>query len=101
MKTLALLIIILFGQTLIAQETKTMTKKVEKTESEWKQILSPQEYLYCVKKVQTGLETMVIPNILKKAPIIVRPVTRNFLSQVLNMNLTAGGLLLTMPLKDQ
>ena len=44
MKTLALLIIILIGQTLIAQETTTMTKKVEKTESEWKQILRPQEY---------------------------------------------------------
>jgi len=44
MKTLALLILILLGQTVKAQETTTMTKKVEKTETEWKQILSPQEY---------------------------------------------------------
>ncbi len=44
MKTLALLIIILLGQTVKAQETSIMTKKVDKTETEWKQILSPQQY---------------------------------------------------------
>lgn len=44
MKTLALLILILLSQTVKAQETSTMTKKVDKTETEWKQILSPQEY---------------------------------------------------------
>jgi len=44
MKTLALFILILLVQTVSAQETSTMTKKVEKTETEWKQILSPQEY---------------------------------------------------------
>ena len=44
MKTLALFILILLVQTVSAQETLTMTKKVEKTETEWKQILSPQEY---------------------------------------------------------
>jgi len=44
MKTLALFILILLVQTVKAQETSTMTKKVEKTETEWKQILSPQEY---------------------------------------------------------
>jgi peptide-methionine (R)-S-oxide reductase len=44
MKTLALLILILLGQTVKAQETTTMTKKADKTETEWKQILSPQEY---------------------------------------------------------
>lgn len=44
MKTLTLLILILLGQTAIAQETTTMKKKVDKTESEWKQILSPEQY---------------------------------------------------------
>jgi len=44
MKTLAILILILLGQTVKAQETSTMTKKVDKTETEWKQILSPQQY---------------------------------------------------------
>jgi peptide-methionine (R)-S-oxide reductase len=44
MKTLALLILILLGQTVKAQETTTMTKKTDKTETEWKQILSPQQY---------------------------------------------------------
>ena len=44
MKTLALLILILLGQTVNAQETPTMTKKVDKTETEWKQILSPEQY---------------------------------------------------------
>lgn len=44
MKTLTLLILILLGQTTIAQETTTMKKKVDKTESEWKQILSPEQY---------------------------------------------------------
>ena len=44
MKTLALFILILLGQTVKAQETSTMTKKVDKTETEWKQILSPQQY---------------------------------------------------------
>jgi len=44
MKTLALIILILLGQTVKAQETSTMTKKVDKTETEWKQILSPQQY---------------------------------------------------------
>ena len=44
MKTLALLILILLGQTIKAQETPTMTKKVDKTETEWKQILSPEQY---------------------------------------------------------
>jgi len=44
MKTLALFILILLVQTVKAQETSNMTKKVEKTETEWKQILSPQEY---------------------------------------------------------
>jgi peptide-methionine (R)-S-oxide reductase len=44
MKTLVLLILILLGQTVKAQETTTMTKKTDKTETEWKQILSPQQY---------------------------------------------------------
>ena len=44
MKTIALLILILFSQIVKAQKTSTMTKKVDKTETEWKQILSPQQY---------------------------------------------------------
>ncbi len=44
MKTLTLLILFLLSQTANAQETTTMTKKVDKTETEWKQILSPQQY---------------------------------------------------------
>ena len=44
MKNLTLLILILFGQTAIGQESTTMTKKVDKTEAEWKQILSPDQY---------------------------------------------------------
>ncbi len=50
MKTLALLILLLLGQTVKAQETSTMTKKVDKTETEWKQILSPQQYFVLREK---------------------------------------------------
>ena len=40
-----LIIILLFNFNGISQEKeKTMTKKVEKTDEEWKQILTPQEY---------------------------------------------------------
>ena len=45
MKTIILfLLLILAGQAITAQENTTMKKKVIKTEAEWKEILSPQEY---------------------------------------------------------
>ena len=44
MKTLTLIIALLTLSLVTAQEKNTMEKKVNKTEEEWKQILSPQQY---------------------------------------------------------
>lgn len=44
MKTLIALLLILSGTTLMAQEKKSMDRKVNKTEEEWKQVLTPQQY---------------------------------------------------------
>lgn len=44
MKYFALILSILVTQALPAQEASKMDKKVKKTESEWKEILSPQQY---------------------------------------------------------
>ena len=44
MKTLALLILILLSPVITAQENTSMKKKVNKTDEEWKEILSPQQY---------------------------------------------------------
>lgn len=44
MKNLILLALILLTQVISAQESPTMKKKVKKTEAEWKEILSPQQY---------------------------------------------------------
>jgi peptide-methionine (R)-S-oxide reductase len=44
MKTIILLLLILSGHAITAQENTTMKKKVIKTEEEWKQILNPQQY---------------------------------------------------------
>lgn len=44
MKTLTLIIALLTLSLVTAQEKNTMDKKVNKTEEEWKQILSPQQY---------------------------------------------------------
>jgi len=44
MKTLALLILILLSPVIAAQEDTSMKKKVNKTDQEWKEILSPQQY---------------------------------------------------------
>lgn len=44
MKYFALILSIIVTQALPAQEASKMDKKVNKTESEWKEILSPQQY---------------------------------------------------------
>ncbi len=44
MKYFALILSIIITQALPAQEASKMDKKVNKTESEWKEILSPQQY---------------------------------------------------------
>ncbi|WKK65053.1 peptide-methionine (R)-S-oxide reductase MsrB [Lutimonas zeaxanthinifaciens] len=44
MKTFIALLLILSGTTLMAQEKKSMERKVNKTEEEWKQVLTPQQY---------------------------------------------------------
>ena len=44
MKAITLFFLILFIQSVNAQDNKTMDKKVDKTEAEWKEILSPQQY---------------------------------------------------------
>lgn len=44
MKILAVLLLIFLSPVINAQENQTMKKKVTKTEAEWKEILSPQEY---------------------------------------------------------
>ena len=44
MKTLTLIMALLTFSLISAQEKNTMDKKVNKTEEEWKQILSPQQY---------------------------------------------------------
>ena len=44
MKTITFLLLILLSSVISAQETNTMKKKEIKTEQEWKEILSPQEY---------------------------------------------------------
>lgn len=44
MKTIALIFLILCIHSVNAQNNKTMSKKVNKTEAEWKEILSPQQY---------------------------------------------------------
>ena len=44
MKTITFLLLILLSSAISAQETNTMKKKEIKTEQEWKEILSPQEY---------------------------------------------------------
>ena len=50
MKTLTLIIALLTLSLVTAQEKNTMEKKVNKTEEEWKQILSPQQYYVLRKK---------------------------------------------------
>ena len=44
MKTITFLLLILLSSAISAQETNTMKKKEIKTEQEWKEILSAQEY---------------------------------------------------------
>lgn len=44
MKTLLLFFLIVISQSVNAQDNNTMNKKVDKTEAEWKEILSPQQY---------------------------------------------------------
>ena len=44
MNKLTIIIILFFNITLIAQEDSTMNKKVNKTDSEWKEILTQQQY---------------------------------------------------------
>lgn len=44
MKTVTFLLLILLSSVISAQETNTMKKKEIKTEQEWKEVLSPQEY---------------------------------------------------------
>ncbi len=44
MKNITIVIFLLFSSILIAQENSKMDKKVNKTETEWKEILSPQQY---------------------------------------------------------
>lgn len=44
MKTFIALLLILSGTTLMAQEKKSMERKVNKTEEEWKEVLTPQQY---------------------------------------------------------
>lgn len=44
MKTTALLFLILFIPSVQAQDNKTMSKKIDKTEAEWKEVLSPEQY---------------------------------------------------------
>ena len=44
MKTVTLLLLIFVSSVISAQETNTMKKKVAKTDQEWKEILSPQQY---------------------------------------------------------
>ena len=44
MKKILIVGLILLSQFISAQETPTMKKKVNKTEAEWKEVLSPQEY---------------------------------------------------------
>ncbi|MCA0932343.1 peptide-methionine (R)-S-oxide reductase MsrB [Lutimonas saemankumensis] len=44
MRTFIVLLLILSGTVLSAQEKKSMERKVNKTEEEWKEILTPQQY---------------------------------------------------------
>lgn len=44
MKTLITILLVLSSTTFIAQEKKSMERKVNKTEAEWKEVLTPQEY---------------------------------------------------------
>lgn len=44
MKNLIIIIFLLFNSSLIAQENSKMEKKANKTEAEWKEILTPQQY---------------------------------------------------------
>jgi peptide-methionine (R)-S-oxide reductase len=44
MKALAILILILLSPVITAQENTSMKKKVNKTDEEWKEVLSAQEY---------------------------------------------------------
>jgi len=44
MKKIALFILILSIQSINAQDNKTMSKTIDKTEAEWKEILSPEQY---------------------------------------------------------
>lgn len=44
MKTLILFFLIVISQSVNAQDNTTMNKKVDKSEAEWKEILSPQQY---------------------------------------------------------
>lgn len=44
MKTLVILLLVLSSTTFMAQEKKNMERKVNKSEAEWKEILTPQEY---------------------------------------------------------
>ena len=44
MKAFAILILILVSPVITAQENTSMKKKVNKTDEEWKEVLSAQEY---------------------------------------------------------
>ena len=44
MKKITLFILILSIQSINAQDNKTMSKTIDKTEAEWKEILSPEQY---------------------------------------------------------
>ena len=44
MKTLILFFLIVISQSVNAQDNTTMNKKVDKSEAEWKEVLSPQQY---------------------------------------------------------
>lgn len=50
MKTIYFISILLFSVTLMAQEKSIMDKKVKKSEKEWKEILTPQQYFVLREK---------------------------------------------------
>ena len=99
MRTLILFFLMVISQSVNAQDNTTMNKKVDKTDAEWKEILSPQQYTVLREKGTDRPGDGGYTKHFEKGTYHCAACDANFSSRVLNMNPIVAGRLLMMPLR--